>query len=58
MVASGRHAGRDKIGVRVGKVVGKYKVASHFDLDIQDAAFASSVNEERETAEAALGGHY
>jgi Transposase DDE domain len=58
MVASGRLAGRDKIGVRVGKVIGKYKVAKHFDLDIQDAALTFSVNEERVAAEAALDGLY
>ena len=58
MAASGRLAGRDKIGVRVGKVIGKYKVGKHFDLDIQDGGFAFSVNEERVAAEAALDGLY
>ena len=51
-------AGRDKIGVRVGKVIGKYKVGKHFDLDIQDTALAFSVNKERVAAEAALDGLY
>jgi hypothetical protein len=58
MVAAGRLAGRDKIGVRVGKVLNKYKVGKHFDLTIQDAAFAFSVNEARVAAEAALDGLY
>ena len=58
MVTSGRLAGRDKIGVRVGKVLNKYKVGKHFDLDIQDTAFAFSVNEGRVAAEAALDGLY
>ncbi len=58
MVAGGKLAGRDKIGVRVGKVIGKYKVAKHFDIDIQDAGLTFSVNEERVTAEAALDGLY
>jgi Transposase DDE domain len=58
MAAAGRLSGRDKIGVRVGKVIGKYKVGKHFDLDIKDAAFAFSVNEERAAAEAALDGLY
>ena len=58
MVASGRLAGRDKIGVRVGKVIGKYKVGKHFDLNIQDAALAFSVNGGRVAAEAALDGIY
>jgi hypothetical protein len=58
MIAGGRLAGRDKIGVRVGKVLNKYKVGKHFDLDIQDTAFAFSVNEARVAAEAALDGLY
>ena len=58
MVMSGRLAGRDKIGVRIGKVIGKYKVGKHFDLDIKDGAFSFSVNAERVAAEAALDGLY
>jgi transposase len=58
MVAAGKLSGRDRIGVRVGKVIGKYKMAKHFDLDIQDAALSFSVNEERVAAEAALDGLY
>ena len=58
MAAAGRLSGRNKIGVRVGKVIAKYKVGKHFDLDIKDAAFAFSVNEERAAAEAALDGLY
>jgi ribosome-associated translation inhibitor RaiA len=58
MVASGKLAGRDKIGIRVGKVIGKYKMAKHFDIDIQDAALTFSVNEQRVAAEAALDGLY
>jgi hypothetical protein len=58
MAASGKLAGRDKIGVRIGKVLNKYKVGKHFDLDIQDAGFTFSVNEERVAIEAALDGLY
>lgn len=58
MVMAGRLEGRDKIGVRVGKVIGKYKVAKHFDLDIEDGAFRFAVNDERVAAEAALDGLY
>ena len=58
MVMSGRLEGRDKIGVRIGKVIGKYKVGKHFDLDIKDGAFSFSVNAERVAAEAALDGLY
>jgi Transposase DDE domain len=58
MVASGKLERRDRIGVRVGKVIGKYKVGKHFDLDIQDSALTFSVNEKRVAAEAALDGVY
>lgn len=58
MVMAGRLEGRDKIGVRVGKVIGKYKVAKHFDLDIEDGAFSFAVNDQRVAAEAALDGLY
>ena len=58
MVMSRRLEGRDKIGVRIGKVIGKYKVGKHFDLDIEDGAFSFSVNAERVAAEAALDGLY
>jgi len=58
MVTAGKLLGRGKIGVRAGKVIGKYKMAKHFDLDIQDAAFSFSVNEQRVAAEAALDGLY
>ncbi len=57
-VMAGRLEGRDKIGVRVGKVIAKFKVAKHFDLDIKDGAFDFSVNGERVAAEAALDGLY
>ena len=58
MVAGGRLEGADKIGVRVGKVIDKYKVAKHFDLDIEDTSFDFKVDEERVAAEAALDGLY
>lgn len=58
MVAGGTLSGKDKIGVRVGKVLNKYKVGKHFDLDIQDAAFTFGLNEERVAAEAAIDGLY
>jgi hypothetical protein len=54
MVATGKLSGRDKIGLRTDKVIGKYKMAKHFDLDIQDAAFSFTVNEQRVAAEAAV----
>ena len=58
MVKKGKLRGKAKIGVRVGKVVNKYKVSKHFDLDIKTASFAYEVAEGRVKAEAALDGIY
>ncbi len=58
MVESGRLAGEDNIGVRVGKVVNQYKVAKHFTLDIGDAAFCFQRKADSIASEAALDGLY
>jgi len=58
MVERGRLGGRDEIGVRVGKVVNKYKVAKHFALDIEDHRFAFHRLEQNIASEAALDGIY
>jgi hypothetical protein len=58
MVERGRLRGRDKIGVRVGKVVDKYKVAKHLVLAIEDGHFRYAFDEEKIAAEAALDGIY
>jgi transposase len=58
MVTGGRLKGASKIGVRVGKVANKYKVAKHFELNIGEASFTFKVNEESVAAEAALDGLY
>ncbi len=58
MVTRGRLRGRDTIGVRVGKVVNKYKVAKHVRLEIYDDRFAFQIDEARVAAEAALDGIY
>jgi hypothetical protein len=58
MATSGRLKGRDKIGVRVGGVINKYKVAKHFDLAIEDASFSYHLKAEQIAAEAALDGLY
>lgn len=50
--------GKDKIGVRVGKVIGKYKVAKHFTFEIGDDSFTYARNDERIAEEAALDGLY
>ena len=58
MVARGTLRGRDAIGVRVGKVVNKYKVAKHVQLEIQDDRVDFQIDEARVAAEAALDGIY
>lgn len=58
MVANGRLKPADKIGVRAGKVVNKYKVAKHFALEIDEAHFAFHIDEDKVAAEAMLDGLY
>jgi hypothetical protein len=58
MVRRGRLRDQDKIGVRVGKVLNKYKVGKHFELDIRDDAFEFQIIEDQVAAEAALDGIY
>jgi transposase len=50
--------GRDKIGVRVGKVIDQYKMAKHFELTIDENAFSFVRKQEHIAAEAALDGIY
>ena len=57
-VAAGRLAGAGKIGIRVGKVVGRYKMAKHYTLDITDDTFAFTRNQDQISAEAAMDGIY
>ncbi|MDT2006133.1 IS1634 family transposase [Rhodococcus opacus] len=57
-VTAGRLSGAGKIGLRVGKVLGKYKVGKHFRLDIADTSLMVTRNRERIDAEAALDGIY
>jgi hypothetical protein len=58
MVERGSLSGAGKIGVRVGRVLNKYKVAKHFELVIEENRFAYRVLEESVAAEAALDGVY
>jgi len=58
MVARGKLKGRDAIGVRVGKVINKYKVAKHFRLTIAEDRFDFQIDEAQVAAEAALDGLY
>jgi hypothetical protein len=57
-VEAGKLAGRDKIGLRVGKLVNQYKVAKHFELVIGDNAFTFARKTDAIAAEAALDGLY
>jgi transposase len=58
MVERGRLRGQDDIGVRVGKVVNKYKVAKHFKLTIEADRFDFAIDPDKVAAEAALDGIY
>ena len=51
-------AGRDEIGLRVGKVINQYKMAKHFELTIGDNAFTFARQRDAIAAEAALDGIY
>jgi hypothetical protein len=57
-IERGRLHGQDAIGVRVGKVINKYKVGKHFKLDIQDDRFDFEIDPHKVAAEAALDGIY
>jgi Transposase DDE domain len=50
--------GRDRIALRVGKVINHYKMAKHFTLDITDESFTFTRNTDDIAAEAALDGIY
>ena len=50
--------GRDKIGIAVGAVIGKHKMAKHFELRIEDASFTFRRKEDEIAAEARLDGLY
>lgn len=57
-VATGRLTGADRIGVKVGKIIDKYKIAKHFSLAITDTSLAITRRAEQIAAEAALDGIY
>ena len=50
--------GADKIGLRVGKVLGRYKVGKHFLLDIGEEHFRYRRDEVKIAEEAAMDGFY
>ena len=53
-----RNADAGTIGERAGRVIDKYKVAKHFELQITDRSFAFKRKSEQVAAEAALDGIY
>jgi transposase len=57
-VAAKRLRKGEDIGVRVGRVVNKYKVAKHFELSIEDNRFDFRILEQSVAQEAALDGIY
>ena len=57
-VQAGKLAGKDKIGVAVGKVVNQYKVAKHVALVITDDSLTFARLADNIRAEAALDGLY
>ena len=50
--------GKDTIGLRVGKVVNKFKMAKHFSINITEDSFTFARNQHGIAAEAALDGIY
>jgi hypothetical protein len=57
-VADGKLAGADAIGVAVGKVIDKYKMAKHLTYQITDTTLTWQRDQAGITAEAALDGIY
>lgn len=50
--------GQDKIGLRVGKVIGRHKMEKHFECTITDESFSYRRNEQKIAEEAAVDGLY
>jgi len=57
-VDAGRLHDPDKIGMRIGKVIGKHKVGKHFLTEVTGAGFTWRRDQAKITAEAALDGIY
>ena len=57
-VESGQLHGADKIGLRVGKVLNKWKMAKHFEVSITDSTLSVTRRQHAIDAEAALDGIY
>ena len=57
-ITAGRLHGADRIGLRVGKVLGRHKMAKHFHLEITDTTLSITRDQPHIDAEAALDGIY
>lgn len=57
-VTTGRLTGAGKIGVKVGKIIDKYKMAKHFDLSITEATLTYTRRQDQIDTETALDGIY
>ena len=57
-VNEGRLKGADKIGIRIGRHINRYKMAKHFTLEITDNSFTYARRSDAINAEAALDGIY
>jgi hypothetical protein len=58
MVVAGRLKGRDRIGVRVGRVINRFKVAEFIRYEIGDDRLTYWIDREAVASEAALDGIY
>ncbi|MHB8563147.1 MAG: IS1634 family transposase [Acidiferrobacteraceae bacterium] len=57
-VAAGRLVGKDQIGLKVGQIMDRYRMAKHFTWDIQDTTFSFTRKTADIAAEVALDGIY
>ena len=57
-ITARRLKGQDKIGLAVGRVVNRYKMAKHFTLTLTDTSLTFARKEDAIAAEAALDGIY
>jgi hypothetical protein len=57
-VAAGKLAGAAAIGAKIGEVIGKYKMAKHFDVTITDTSLTAGRKQDQIGAEARLDGIY
>jgi hypothetical protein len=57
-IKAGRLNGKDKIGLAIGKIINRYKMAKHILLDIADDSFTFRRDGQKIKAETALDGVY